>query len=136
MKMLCSALPENSMSVHLPRNKLRNVCILRITRTSNCSASALTLISRWATLSAIASAFLVSLMWRNNVLRCGHCYHTARQNHVARAFRRAKSTTSLPIGNDEFMSAMRNGVFVKEPGDDVGKNCLGKCYVYFVAGMN
>jgi hypothetical protein len=29
------ALPENSMSVHLPRNKLRNVRIPRITKTSN-----------------------------------------------------------------------------------------------------
>ena len=78
----------------------------------------------------IASASTVLLMWRNNVRRCGHCYHTARRSHVAGLFRRAQSTSALPIGNDEFMSAMRDGVFVKEKGDDVGKNLLGKLQSY------
>ena len=51
-------------------------------------------------------------------------------SYVEKQFRRTNSITSLPIGNDEFMLAMRDGVLKEEQSHHVAKkHRSGKCYL-------
>lgn len=109
----------------LPRNKLRNTSISRITRTSN-TLPPLVAPCHFVCSQSGRAWVLGAYMWRSNALRLRSCSSTAIASHGIKTFRRYSSVKSLPVTNDEFKQSLAWGLLPDVSNASISTQLLGR----------